>query len=433
MADTFQEIYRNASLGATQLDDGEETILTTNSTTSYVIKDMYVNNTSTLGSTYLELNGFNVGSITKNATGSLVIPPNSTLKIKTTDYPYTFYKDTILAGDTNGLPVFEEQMYVAGSTNKTTTDSLVGTNNFSNYWSNTQRLYLNTANNGNRYWYIETHDNNSVQTLYYRQQSNGSGGQIEYANYSAMGFGYKNNGDFISYRSSSSIMYVQDQDQYPTSQPTNYYYRHNSISPYPTTSYPRHHFFQDHIWYRPSSGHNGNIYAYNVNTGVVKQYNTAGGASSGNNFFCVSHDARDDKLYIWEQSSGNFYVTELPHTLTYLLANQSNTTGGNAASTQNINQIPSHRTNTPINAAIRAAPHGGVQFSGTDNKLYSMDKDGNFMGDPYDKATFEVAGNTNFKDYLEITTSSVSTATAAANGIAAPTFGIQLLGVKSTT
>ena len=92
MADTLESVYLNTAIGSTQLDDGEETILTTNSTTRYVIKDMYVSDTSNLTGTYLELNGFNVGSLTSNATGSLIIPPNSTLKIKTTDYPFSLLK-----------------------------------------------------------------------------------------------------------------------------------------------------------------------------------------------------------------------------------------------------------------------------------------------------------------------------------------------------
>jgi len=72
MADTLVEIYNSTTLGPTQMDDGEETILTTNASTSYVVKDMNVQNTSSLTGTYLELNGFNVGSVKSNATGSLV-------------------------------------------------------------------------------------------------------------------------------------------------------------------------------------------------------------------------------------------------------------------------------------------------------------------------------------------------------------------------
>lgn len=433
MADTFFEIYRNASLGPTQLNDGEETIVTTNSNTSYVIKDMYVSNTSTLSNTYLELNGFNVGSITKNATGSLIIPPSSTLKIKTTDYPYTFKKDTIIARDSSGRPLFEEQIYVDGSTSKTTSSSLVGSGLFSSYLNDTIDVKLNYDNANQAYWYQTSHDNNSVQTLRYMRQSPNAESQLQYHNYKALGVAFMNNGDFIAFENSGSTFYKTNYDSSPTSNPGAGGSIASGASPYPTSSYPRHFFFQDHLWYRPSSGYNGHIYALSYNTGVLKQYTTIGGASSGNNFFCVSHDERDDKLYIWEQANGNFYVTELPHTLTHLLANQSSGTGGSYVSYKSINQTPSHRTNTPVNARITHAPYGGVQFTGTDNVLYNMDKDGNFFGASYDKNSYEVAGNTNFKDFLEVSTSDATNAEAAAVGVTAPTFGIQLLGVKSTT
>ena len=40
MADTLESIFQATSLGGTELNDGEHTLLTTNSTTSFVIKDM---------------------------------------------------------------------------------------------------------------------------------------------------------------------------------------------------------------------------------------------------------------------------------------------------------------------------------------------------------------------------------------------------------
>lgn len=435
MADTFHEIYRNASLGATQLDDGEETIVSTNSTTSYVIKDMYVNGTSTLTGTYLELNGFNVGSITKNATGSLVIPPNSTLKLKTTDYPLAFYKETLYAIDTSGRPMYEERMYIDGSDDRVVTDGLISNTSgyFQSYTNDTMKLSFNHANNNYRYWYIETHDDNSVQTIQRLQQSNNSLTQQAYQNYVALGIGKRNDGVDIIYGNSGSNMHISNLDQYPLNWPNSGTdYVTHSISPYPTSSYPRHFFFQDHIWYRPSSGYNGNVYAMNIHTGSVKGYPVAGGYSTGKNWMCVSHDARDDKLYVWEGAGGAFYVTELPHTLTHLLNNSSSNSGGYHAGTSYYAPTPGARTNTGIQSRIQNAPHGGVQFTGTDDKLYEMDKDGNIMGDPFDKTNITIQGNSNTKDYLAAETVSISAATAAANGISAPTFGLQLLGVKST-
>ena len=52
MADTLKQIYSATALGGTELDDGEHTLLTTNSTTSFVIKDMLVNGSSSLKNTF---------------------------------------------------------------------------------------------------------------------------------------------------------------------------------------------------------------------------------------------------------------------------------------------------------------------------------------------------------------------------------------------
>ena len=108
MADTLDQIFMNTSLGATELTDGEHTLVTTDANTSYVIKDMNLSNASILASdSHLELNGFNVSSATANATGSLIIPPSSTLKLKTgSTYPFQFLQDTIY-GITSGVYQFD--------------------------------------------------------------------------------------------------------------------------------------------------------------------------------------------------------------------------------------------------------------------------------------------------------------------------------------
>lgn len=121
MAETLEQIYFNTSLGATELDDGEETILTTDANTSYVIKDVMVkDNTGLTSSTYLELNGFNIGALTGNSSGSLIIPPSSTLKIKTTDYPFSYYEETQYAGAASSFGV-QHLIYKTGSDTPTLT------------------------------------------------------------------------------------------------------------------------------------------------------------------------------------------------------------------------------------------------------------------------------------------------------------------------
>ena len=429
MADTFQEIYRNASLGATQLNDGQETILTTNSTTSYVIKDMYVNGTSSLSKTYLELNGFNVGSINKNATGSLIIPPNSTLKIKTTDYPYSFTKKKVL-GMANGRCHYHEEIFVDGDEdNKAVSNGISSVGQFSSYRSYALKVNLNYDNSNNAHWYMEAHDNNSVQYLGHLAQSNtGNANQLQYSNYVALGTGYKRNGDFISYQNSGSTWWSLNMDVFPQYQPTAGPQFATNISYSPTSSYPRHFYTNDLVFYRVSSGYIGNLRAINVNNGQTHSFSMNSTTGSGYNFIAVSHDPRDDKVYTWQADGGTVKMAELPVTLTQMLAGS---TGGPAVRNVTYNPNPSINTNNTIVSRLSAGPNGGLQFSGSDNKLYFMDIDGNVTGG-IDK-TYTVNGNTQQKDYLDFEYATATTSEATAAGISPPTFGIQLLGVKSTT
>ena len=430
MADNFFEIYRNASLGATQMNDGQETILTTNSNTSYVIKDMYVNGTSNLSGTYLELNGFNVGSINKNATGSLIIPPNSTLKIKTTDYPYSFQKKKVLGKDGNGRCHYHEEIYVTGDEdNKAITNGISSQGYFSNYASYALKINLNYDNSNNAHWYMEAHDNNSVQYLGHLAQTNtGNASQLQYQNYIAIGTGYKRNGDFISYQNSGSTWWQLNMDHFPAYAPTSGPQVASGVSYSPTSSYPRHFYTNDLVFWRTSSGYIGQLRAINLNNGQQHHFYMNSTTGSGYNFIAISHDPRDDKLYAWQGDSGIVLMSELPVTLTQMLAGS---TSGNSVRDVQHNPNPSLNTSSTVRSRMAAGPNGGLQFSGSDNKLYFMDIDGNVTGG-IDK-TYEVNGNTQQKDYLDMEYSTATVSEAAAAGISAPTFGIQLLGVKSTT
>lgn len=100
MADTLAEIV-NTTVTAANLSTGEHTLLTTDSNTSHVIKDVY---TSTpLTNLDLDLNGFTVADFTKNASGSLIVPPSSTLKLKSSQFPLDYQDERynyIISGQT---------------------------------------------------------------------------------------------------------------------------------------------------------------------------------------------------------------------------------------------------------------------------------------------------------------------------------------------
>ena len=95
MADTLSEIYRD-TLSESDFDsNGEATIVTTDSSTSHVIKGVQVveGNSDIPVAGNIDVNGFNVGALTGNSSGTEIIAPSSTVKVKTSAFPLV-YEDT---------------------------------------------------------------------------------------------------------------------------------------------------------------------------------------------------------------------------------------------------------------------------------------------------------------------------------------------------
>lgn len=95
MADTLSEIYNDTLVGSDFNSSGEATILTTNSSTAHVIKNVQVvegNSDVPVGGN-IDVNGFNVVALTANSSGSEIIAPSSTVKVKTSSFPLD-YEDT---------------------------------------------------------------------------------------------------------------------------------------------------------------------------------------------------------------------------------------------------------------------------------------------------------------------------------------------------
>ena len=213
MADTLESIFLNTSLGATELDDGEHTLLTTDANTSFVIKDMHVNGTSTLTNTHLELNGFNVSGITSNATGSLIIPPSSTLKLKTTDYPFNFFEVFRWHGngsdgafnlhyeDTKGT-IYGSQINYYGQ-------------NFSQSSNITDVYWMGNDTNGNPYAFYTTNDGNSSQTLKYWRVDTDSHANVHSTSYDPFGI-YEKKGYYIQGQA------LKEQDLFTTAKSFNF-------------------------------------------------------------------------------------------------------------------------------------------------------------------------------------------------------------------
>jgi hypothetical protein len=95
MADTLEEIYK-ATLSNSDFDsNGVKTIITTNASTSYVLKDVQVESSEADVpiKANLLVNDMNVANIDSSVTGSEIVGPSSTVKIDSSTYPLA-YTDT---------------------------------------------------------------------------------------------------------------------------------------------------------------------------------------------------------------------------------------------------------------------------------------------------------------------------------------------------
>ena len=434
MADTLDQIYMNASLGTTELTDGEHTLLTTDANTSYVIKDMNLSNASILASdSHLELNGFNVSSATANATGSLIIPPSSTLKLKTgSTYPISYVEDEVMAM-VSGRVYYEKIARQSTETTEqgTKTLEIATTNTFTSTPYNALKINYNVPDSGPGYFYMETHDNNSAQGVY-RMTATGTQAETIYQNYVAQGTGRMINGDFIGFTNSSSNFYKVDLDASPQTGFTASLFQ-SGVNPYPTSSYPRHFFALDHVWYIPSSGYNGTVYAISMNTGNLKTYSGLGSVTtSGNNFMCVSVDEATDDIYIWRGNGSSCRVTKIDASKTAFLADQSGY-GARSSTTTAVNLPVNINSSNPVRARLSPVSDGGIMYRGSDNNFHTIDVNGSETADSFAYSSVTIGGATRSVDYYDKSTRTMSAAEVTAAGITIPTVGIQLLGIKSET
>jgi len=92
MADTLAEIYRNTLTESSFDSNGEATIVTTNSSTSHVIKNIQAEDTDAnvkvLGT--LKVNDFDIVGLTASSSGSEIVAPSSTVKVKSTGIPLNY-------------------------------------------------------------------------------------------------------------------------------------------------------------------------------------------------------------------------------------------------------------------------------------------------------------------------------------------------------
>lgn len=434
MAETLETIYLNTSIGGTELDDGEHTILTTDANTRYVIKDMYVNGSTGLDNTYLELNGFNVGSVASNASGSLIVGPNSTLKIKTTDFPISIYESREFAQlSDNSLLV--TQSYKTTSGNTLSSSGLRSNSSVSSPEQTTDVIYTVDAN-GNPFAHYTTNDSNSSQVLYYYQPtasgSIGTGG-----GYNPFGITTTSLYGTAAFRfAGGTTFYYQDLVANPTSQSlstTNFPNNGNTFSPYTTSSEPRGHAAHGYFFYIPSSGYTTNVFAINLTTGAFFRFNLNNGLYNTSYNFTVGYDPQRDKFIVYRRTSTTLVYYDIMGTTKTVMDATTGTGYNNIA----YEQAGSITTETSASSGFGAYTmghdiNGNFTFKNSNGARVTLDISGNEVSRSttlsFDGTDYTPSGTGPFVKRERF----LSDTEVATLNLSLPSFGIQLLGVKST-
>lgn len=459
MADTLESIFLNTSLGPTELDDGEHTLVTTNSTTSFVIKDMHVNGTSTLTNTHLDLNGFNVSGITSNATGSLIIPPNSTLKIKTTDYPFKYIEQKDIMG-LSGFSVASKVYLNPDGTRISGVDAEhYYTRNSASLNNQLQDMEWGLGGSGSttRYTYHYSSDLNSSHQLYGVQDGGynhtNSEDNMNGASYDPKAFGYNSSyGKIAVYLNSGSLVYYPLVGTHASAgaiasvTPTNFGTGSFPNGQYQetTASYPYGFCAHDYFWYIPSNSFGNYIYGINLETGqpIRHNFNQAPNAWQGSlggsdNHFVVAYRPSDDRFVVYNSGSNNIYYSVFQETKTTLDALSQN-------STYNTGKFAGGQFGVPSGSLMTSYSNSSVLGFDIDGNVIYHQNGGSIIASDISGGQVTLAdnGNTrNIGDFARTDTSRISTRRfkrlstheQTSLNLPVPTFGIQLLGVRSTT
>tara|TARA_B100001094_G_C18130141_1_gene771751 strand:- start:259 stop:1557 length:1299 start_codon:yes stop_codon:yes gene_type:complete len=178
MADTLAEIYRNTLVSSDFNSSGEATIVTTDSSTSHVIKGVQAveGDADILVGAKLEVNAFPVVSLSGNSSGTEIVAPSSTVKVKATGFPLA-YEDRVFALRTTGGTAYAalSEPFVNGIANKS--DAVSSTANafgFSMTGSDDQVVWQRELGPNNHMYLYHTNWNNQTNMYLY----NSSGTQL---------------------------------------------------------------------------------------------------------------------------------------------------------------------------------------------------------------------------------------------------------------
>ena len=482
MPESFAKLV-DTTIGASQLDpDGEHTILTTNGSTSHVLKDVYVTSSKADGSTktgYLELNGENIGDVSGSGglklSGNLIMPENSTLKYKTSDYPFSYNMTWTAMSDNQGylywFKYIEDpsngdilnETYIASRQSSNARWGTKTNNSGMSYWSDCYDIMYADGTGSYDFYWISS-DSNSVQT-YNRTGTHGSytsTSHLLYQNYKSYGVhddimrqhwsssSIANNDSFAGglWNMDGSTMMHHLLSIYPTSYGGSSYGwsgtwpNSNGHSPSPTSSYPRGQCEKELYMYVPSNSYPYNIYAKSLRTGQFFnfQFPNSYAMNIPDGDFQISVDEATNTLYFYRWYNATSIIQDkfTGDTFTNILNNGYvvNSRKDWAASnfTQQLIQLPVG-INTSYGLPAKQFGNttgGGFRYYGNDGKMHTYDKDGNKLYDTgvptYWQTTLNPSTPRLWKTRSRPTTASEMTQSS----LSTPTVKITVTGITST-
>ncbi len=422
MAEQFKKLL-DVNLGESDFTNGSCDIYTTTQNT--ILKDVLVTPESglSLNDTYLEINGINIGSIgTKNTTfltGHEIIPTGSTIKLKTSAYPFVFEKVIgVSYGSTDNKMYYYSYIETADGSIFPTTDTDIqfvartyrGSTNTSSQFEDC--FYSNYTGGGRAIWYT-THDDNSVQTIQHTggenvttsSSSSWADSQLNYQNYKSFGlldfrrnitatervtkpfpsYSYpggaagvvsNDNGNFKSYVFGGA---VNPSFSWSNSSYTNYAYN-GAHSPYPTSSYPRGHAAQGLYYYITSNSNPSQLYIKSLETGAFYYFPMPLNITYSPGNFISSVDVANDKLYLYSQINSttvrwfkvNVSWSEL-RTGNNFTANTRKDFTSSDFTYEDINLPFSISTNNYQNNLMGYTPTGGLRIRDQNGKMYKIE------------------------------------------------------------
>lgn len=311
MADSVVEIL-NATITNTQLPNSstEYTLLSTNSSTSYVIKDVQV--ASFASDLQAKINGFPVGNWNKSLSGSEVLDVSSSITLKSASAPLSL--EHIYNNSSDGAVSIYQ--YINGYVNEVNIGTVSSTFNvaagFSNISAQTQSCSLFLSSSGTKLIQVY-HDGNSQTLVRYWSTTGISYTNLHTGNYNPVW--YCHDTREVYYRYSNELRKINvDTGTQTTVRSTTFSYDSPSY-----TSYVRFTTCKDWLFVIPSNSYstnggagalNGSIYAIKRTTGIVVKFDTLtsfyGSHSSGTKL-AVSYDPASDKFYVYRTDTSTTY------------------------------------------------------------------------------------------------------------------------------